>query len=118
MKQIAQLLLLWIFLLNTAPAVANMLSVVQKKEHCITSCCEKKHTSHTDKNQKKDNRGNCCDNGICTSGNCCVCCFYFNEHELSMRFAEQKNKTAPFVHKNENAVSSYLSNNWQPPRAV
>ncbi len=118
MKATAYFLMIWICLLNAAPAVADLYAAAANNENCEGSCCSEKDPSPAEDKQKQDCTDNCCDNGICTPSNCCVCCFYIPERVLSLGFLETKKKIVPFVHENESAHSAYLSRNWQPPKSV
>jgi hypothetical protein len=117
MKATAHLLLIWIFLLNIAPASAGLRATGANKQSCHKSCCKEQESCPADEKQKSDSSDNCCSNGLCTPCNCCVCCFYFPEQVLSFEVLQAKKKVVPFVHENETANSSYLSNSWQPPEA-
>jgi hypothetical protein len=118
MKLTAHILLIWICLLNTTPAIVNLGVMAANKEECKESCCEEESTCPADEKQKPDCSDNCCDNGICAPCTCCICCFYIPEKVLDLGIPGKNRKDIPVVHENEIANSAYQSNTWHPPKNV
>ena len=110
MKLIAKILLTYISVLITAPAICAMEDIAAKTDYCCTSNVSDDCSKESDRSEESSPCMPCCTVQSCQ-------CYFTKTTEFNLHIMESVSlSTVPYT--NDKILSKYLSECWHPPELI